>query len=86
MINAFFLAMLLYPEVQKTGQAEIDTVIGPTRLPSFTDRATLPYVNAIVTEVLRWHTVGPLGSIRCSHTTSRLTLYTDFSLKAYLTP
>ncbi len=60
-INAFFLTMLLFPEVQKKAQAEIDTVIGPNRLPDFTDRTNLPYVDAVFKEVLRWHTFVPLG-------------------------
>ncbi|KAF9522936.1 cytochrome P450 [Crepidotus variabilis] len=57
----FFLAMVLFPEVQKKAQAEIDTVIGNDRLPTLADMPHLPYVNAVVTEVLRWHTVGPLA-------------------------
>lgn len=55
------LAMVLYPEIQSKGQAEIDIVIGKDRLPSFTDRGSLPYVNAIVKEVLRWNPAVPLG-------------------------
>ncbi len=53
--------MLLYPEVQAKAQAEIDAVIGNDRLPRFDDRERLPYVNALVLEVIRWHTVGPTG-------------------------
>ncbi|KAJ8455483.1 hypothetical protein ONZ51_g12441 [Trametes cubensis] len=34
---------------------------GPERLPQFSDRPSLPFVNAIITKVLRWHSVGPLG-------------------------
>ena len=45
--------MLLYPECQSLAQEEIDHVIGPDRLPTFADRAALPYVNAVVQEVLR---------------------------------
>ena len=55
--------MVLYPEVQKKAQAEIDTVIGPNRLPDFGDRPSLPYINAVVKEVMRWHLVTPLGEI-----------------------
>lgn len=58
---AFFLAMVLNPDVQKKGQAEIDAVIGNDRLPTVADRPRLPYVNAIVSEVLRWNSVAPLG-------------------------
>ena len=55
--------MVLYPEVQKKAQAEIDTIIGPNRLPDFEDRPSLPYINAVVKEVMRWHLVAPLGEI-----------------------
>ncbi|RDB29712.1 hypothetical protein Hypma_013789 [Hypsizygus marmoreus] len=58
---AFFLAMVLYPDVQKKAQAEIDAVIGQDRLPTLTDRPHLPYVNAVVSEVLRWNSVAPTG-------------------------
>ncbi|KAI6142757.1 cytochrome P450 [Pisolithus tinctorius] len=58
--SAFFLAMTLYPEVQRKAQAEIDAVIGSDRLPTFADRESLPYVDALAKEVLRWHVVGPV--------------------------
>jgi cytochrome P450 len=60
-IAVFFLTMVLFPEAQQKGQEEIDRVIGKDRLPDFADRENLPYVNAIVQEVLRWHPVGPLA-------------------------
>ena len=53
--------MALYPEVQKKAQAEIDTVVGPNRLPDFHDRPSLPYINAVIKELSRWNLVGPLG-------------------------
>ena len=53
--------MALYPEVQKKAQAEIDTVIGPNRLPDFHDRPSLPYINAVVKESTRWNLAAPLG-------------------------
>jgi cytochrome P450 len=60
----FVLAMVLYPDVQKCAQAEIDSVIGKDRLPLFEDRESLPYVDAIVREVLRWEPSVPLGDLR----------------------
>jgi len=60
-VQALFLAMVLYPEVQKKAQEEIDAVMGPSRLPDFHDRPSLPYINAIVKESMRWHLVLPLG-------------------------
>lgn len=54
--------MVLYPEVQKQAQAEIDRVVGTDRLPDFTDEAALPYIGALVKEVFRWHPAVPLGA------------------------
>lgn len=51
--------MTIYPDVARKAQAELDAVIGQDRLPSFSDRDNLPYINAIVLEVLRWHAVVP---------------------------
>ena len=63
---SFFLAMAIHPEVQRKAQAELDLVVGPSRLPDHSDREALPYVNAIVKEALRWQNVTPLGVVhRC---------------------
>ena len=53
--------MALYPEVQRKAQTEIDQVVGNSRLPYFSDQDALPYVQAVLKEVLRWHPVTPLG-------------------------
>ena len=53
--------MALYPEVQKRAQEEIDHVIGTDRLPTLADKDKLPYINAVVKEVLRWNVVAPTG-------------------------
>lgn len=55
------MAMCLYPDVQKKAQAELDKVLGG-RLPDFDDRDSLPYINAVAKESLRWQPVGPLGA------------------------
>ncbi|KAI1826284.1 cytochrome protein [Xylaria intraflava] len=62
MLSAFFLAMILYPDVQRKAQEEIDQVIGTGRLPMYSDRDRLPYVDAVVTEAWRWHPVVPLNT------------------------
>jgi len=54
--------MSLYPEVQAQAQAEMDRVVGQGRLPSWDDHDSLPYLEALVKEVLRWNPVAPLGS------------------------
>ncbi|QRW10686.1 cytochrome P450 family protein [Ceratobasidium sp. AG-Ba] len=60
-ILTFFAAMIYYPSVQKNAQEEIDRVVGKDRLPSYSDRSQLPYIEALYKEVLRWYPVIPLG-------------------------
>ncbi|KAJ2932181.1 hypothetical protein H1R20_g4891, partial [Candolleomyces eurysporus] len=56
----FFLAMMVNPEAQRKAQAEVDSVVGSERLPSITDRSSMPYVRSVLTEVLRWNPPVPL--------------------------
>ncbi|KAJ6466213.1 cytochrome P450 [Mycena sanguinolenta] len=65
-LASFCLAMALYPEIQKKAQTEIDTVIGPGRLPEFEDRSSLPFVEALYRELMRWKPVAPLGVAHAS--------------------
>lgn len=58
-LEVFTLAMVLYPEVMRKAQRELDTVI--EGYPSFTDKDSLPYVDAIIKEVLRWRPVSAGG-------------------------
>ncbi|KAL4075358.1 cytochrome P450 [Scleroderma yunnanense] len=60
-ILMFILAMTLYPEAQTKAQEEIDRVVGRDRLPDFSDRENLPYVESVLLETLRWHPISPLG-------------------------
>lgn len=53
--------MLLYPDVMRRAQAEIDQVVGRERMPKFDDMDHLSYIQAIVRETLRWKTMVPLG-------------------------
>jgi cytochrome P450 len=55
--------MMLHPEVQRKGHEEISRVCDSSQLPSYDDADSLPYVMAIVLEVLRWTAVAPLGII-----------------------
>ncbi|GJJ15153.1 hypothetical protein Clacol_009428 [Clathrus columnatus] len=61
-IQTFYMAMLLYPNAQKKAQAELDKVLeGADQLPSFDNRENLPYVEALIKEVLRWHPILPVA-------------------------
>ncbi|XP_070816717.1 cytochrome P450 2J4-like [Chaetodon trifascialis] len=53
--------MMYYPDIQEKVQAEIDAVIGPSRLPSLTDRDNMPYTNAVVHEIQRMGNIVPLN-------------------------
>ncbi|KAF9652600.1 cytochrome P450 [Thelephora ganbajun] len=62
-LSAFVLAMALHPHVQARAQAELNKVLGLSfeRLPCFADRPKMPYINAVVREILRWNPAVPLG-------------------------
>jgi len=62
-VKWFFLAMTLYPEVVRLAQRELDEVMGRERLPGFSDKPRLPYISAIMKEVLRWGPPTPLGTV-----------------------
>ena len=53
--------MALHPLEQMKALEEIETVVGSDRLPTFDDRSSLPYVEALYREVLRWRPVTPVG-------------------------
>ncbi|TFY71146.1 hypothetical protein EVG20_g1841, partial [Dentipellis fragilis] len=61
-MTTFFLVMALHPDVQARAQAEVDAVIGTSRLLTIedADASRLPYIAAVIKEILRWGTVVPL--------------------------
>ncbi|KAJ7478042.1 cytochrome P450 [Mycena galericulata] len=65
-LEAFFLAMSLYPDVQRSAQKELDEIVGTDRLPEISDRTRLPYVDALCKEVLRWHVCVPTAIPHCA--------------------
>ncbi|KAF7358919.1 Cytochrome P450 [Mycena sanguinolenta] len=66
-LEAFFLAMSIYPDVQMAAQEELERVVGRDRLPDLSDRAQLPYINALCKEVFRWHVASPTGVPHRTH-------------------
>ena len=60
------LAMVVYLDIMRKAQTQIDAIVGQDRLPTFGDRERLPYIEAIVKEIHRWRPVGPVGVPRCS--------------------
>lgn len=63
------VAMLHHPNAMKKAQAELDAVVGPERMPEFDDKAHLPYINALISEVTRWRPVAVLGGAPHATTT-----------------
>ena len=53
--------MVHNPEVMKKAQEELDRVVGKERLPDFSDKDHLPYVNAMVKELLRCNPPLPIS-------------------------
>ena len=58
---SFFHAMAITSSAQRKAQEELDVVVGPTRLPTFDDLSSLPYLQAVLLEVMRWSPTVPLG-------------------------
>lgn len=71
--------MTLYPRVQQKAQAEIERVVGDSRLPDFSDLNDLPYLSAIIKELLRWNAPTPLGT---SHSVSEDDVYEGWFIPA----
>ncbi|EJF55961.1 cytochrome P450 [Dichomitus squalens LYAD-421 SS1] len=65
-LQTFYIAMASFPQFQKRAQAELDTVVGPHRLPTFADKDNLPYVTAVIKECFRWRPVVPLALVHYS--------------------
>ena len=62
-VATFFLAMAQNPEVQKKAQSVVDRIVeAEGRLPDFTHFQKLPYIEAVVRELLRWKLVAPMGT------------------------
>ncbi|KAH9293728.1 hypothetical protein KI387_041067, partial [Taxus chinensis] len=52
--------LIHYPHIMKLMQAEVDQVVGQNRRVEESDIYSLPYLHAVVKEVLRLHPLGPL--------------------------
>ena len=53
--------MVLYPQVQAKLRAEIESIVGQSRLPTFGDVKSMPYLHACIKETMRWRPMGPLA-------------------------
>ena len=60
------LYMITNEKIQRKVQEELDTVIGPDRMPSLRDRPNLPYTEATILEIQRKASIVPLGVPRAT--------------------
>jgi len=60
-LYGFVQATLVWPEVLKKAQEEIDRVVGPNRLPTLDDYENLPYIQCCIKESMRWMPTVILG-------------------------
>ncbi|KZS89229.1 cytochrome P450 [Sistotremastrum niveocremeum HHB9708] len=58
-LSTFFFVVTKYPAIQQRAQQEIDNVTEGKRLPTSNDRERLPFVEAVMLEVLRWSPITP---------------------------
>ncbi|KAJ6569369.1 cytochrome P450 [Mycena capillaripes] len=75
-----FLAMALYPDIQATARAEIDKVLNDGRMPQLSDRCSLPYLECVMREVLRWNPIALLGGL--PHLLIKDDIYGDYHISA----
>ena len=56
------LYMIREPDVQSKVEAELEAVVGASRLPSLADRPNLPYTEAVLMEIQRCGNIVPNGA------------------------
>ncbi|RDL37387.1 Cytochrome P450 [Venustampulla echinocandica] len=74
------LALVTHPAALQAARAEIDEVVGFNRSPTFADEEHLPYLRALVKEVLRWRPVAVLGGT--PHGSSESDVYQGWRIPA----
>lgn len=60
------LYMALYPNIQERVHREIDSVLTNGRMPTLEDKHKMPFVEAVLHEVLRFCNIVPLGIFRAT--------------------
>jgi len=60
-LRTFFLVAALHPHVVRRAQGELDRIVGVERLPQLSDQEDLPYISALIKELLRWGCPAPIG-------------------------
>ncbi|KAF5365441.1 hypothetical protein D9758_010873 [Tetrapyrgos nigripes] len=61
-LGTFIHGLVKNPDALRNGQIAVDERTGGARLPDFSDFDSIPYVEALLRETLRWIPVTPLGA------------------------
>jgi cytochrome P450 len=76
-VIVFIMAMAAYPDILFKVQEEVDRVCGASRLPNKDDTCRLPYLRAVMHELLRWRPIITLG---IPHNTTANDKHGDFTI------
>ncbi|KAI1611927.1 cytochrome P450 [Exophiala viscosa] len=77
-LNSLILGLLAFPDTVQKAHEELDRVVGQ-RMPTFEDSDRLPYIRAMVKEVLRWRTA---SNDHFQHLTTGDVIYKDYFIPA----
>ena len=58
-----FILVMVYSEVQREIQQQLDDILGMQRLPTSANHRKLSFIDCVVSECLRWNPVLPLGLV-----------------------
>lgn len=72
------LYLVTHPRVQSKLQEELDTVIGKNRSAELSDRPKTPYTEAVLSEILRFSNLAPMGVF---HTALEDTTFHGFDIE-----
>ncbi|XP_055940829.1 cytochrome P450 2J2-like [Argiope bruennichi] len=62
-IHWFVYCMAAFPDVQKKVQQEIMDVLGTEKQPEYMDIKRMPYIHAVILELMRWKSIVPLDVV-----------------------
>lgn len=76
-LNSAIKYLAAFPDVQKKANVELTKAVGDNRSPTFEDEADLPYIRAMVKEILR---IRPVTNIGTPHFTTADIKYKDLHI------
>lgn len=63
-LDFVLMSMVLYPDIQKQCQLDIDAAIGSAELPTLNDKSRLAYIEAVICEAQRMYNIVPISGPR----------------------